>query len=867
MSSAVVDRLMVILDGASAPYMQMLKDAEVQTRASAERLAGHMNKAVLAVSGATAAAMGASLGAYASFDAAMTKSTAIMVGLTDAQQATMRKTALSLSREGITSASDLAEAYFFLASAGLDAEQSVAALPMVSKFAAAGAFDMALATDLLTDAQSALGLASKDAAVNLTNMTRVGDVLVKANTLANGSVQQFAKSLTTKAATAMRGLGKDIEEGVSILAVYADQGIKGEMAGEKLTVMLREMQQATSKNADQWKAMGLAVYDGNGKMKSTADLVEMLEKKLAGMSDEQKYATYTLLGFRAEAMGAIAPLIGMSSNLRNYEKALRSAGGTVQSVSDKQLTSFTAQMTIMKNQITAVAIEVGEILAPSVLYLNSILSNCIEKWHDLDERVKQIIVTVAKVGSVLGPTLVSLGLFARMAPLLASNWSAMASTLMSAFKWLRVVGLVAALPFIKIIAVVVLVGAAIYGILRLILGKEGLANVWSTITESVGRFVTASINFFKNFTTNVGILATWFSDNWKTILKDIGSAFVTFVGNAVHNFGIAVQTLFSLYLAFGGWLAGYLPALWDSVFNQDMLFKVIAGVNNGIKIFISFAEQVSLVLSMAFVAIYNSFHSTLQAMIEIGSSFAEELGGMMSAVLRGEILNPMDIMNRFVEISTNKMDDIKNVVGEQIAKAGIEAAKKLKGAQDAVTSQFNRGTKDKNFFNTAADIIAEGMDKMKGPLDGFQAQTERLPDLMLGDTPGKLPDYLLAPELDNTEVIDPLKGIEDQANDTAKALDSIGKSIDAVSLGSGDAAERIKLYFEQLRQAENNAVNAEVAAQRPKANDQPAAAPPPLIALPEAKDQGDEQRNQMIDVLVSIRDYAKSAPQIKPAEL
>jgi hypothetical protein len=81
----------------------------------------------------------------------------------------------------------------------LDAEASIAALPRVAQFAQAGMFDMSRATDLLTDAQSALGLTIRDDAVkNMENMIKVSDVLVRANTLSNATVEQFSTSLTTK---------------------------------------------------------------------------------------------------------------------------------------------------------------------------------------------------------------------------------------------------------------------------------------------------------------------------------------------------------------------------------------------------------------------------------------------------------------------------------------------------------------------------------------------------------------------------------------------------------------------------------------------------------------------------------------------
>ena len=63
---------------------------------------------------------------------------------------------MDLSEKLPLSAKQAAEAYFYLASAGKTAAQSVALMPTVAKFATAGNFELALATDLLTDAQSAL---------------------------------------------------------------------------------------------------------------------------------------------------------------------------------------------------------------------------------------------------------------------------------------------------------------------------------------------------------------------------------------------------------------------------------------------------------------------------------------------------------------------------------------------------------------------------------------------------------------------------------------------------------------------------------------------------------------------------------------
>ena len=274
------------------------------------------------------------------FNQKMRQSLAIMGDVSAAMRGEMKDAAIEAARATRFSASEMAESYFFLASAGLDAKQSLAALPQVAMFAQAGNFDVARATDLATDAQSALGLTVKDSAKNLANLTRVTDVLTKANTIANASTEQFSVSLTTKAGAALKIVNKDIEEGVAVLAAFADQGVKGADSGTGLNIVLRDLQTKAIKFPAQFKAAGVAVFDASGKMNNMADIVGDLENKLEGLSDKQKKATLLNLGFSDKSVIFIQTLIGMSDKIREYEAALRNAGGTTKEVADKQLTAL-----------------------------------------------------------------------------------------------------------------------------------------------------------------------------------------------------------------------------------------------------------------------------------------------------------------------------------------------------------------------------------------------------------------------------------------------------------------------------------------------------------------------------------------------
>jgi len=307
------------------------------------------------------------------FERKMRNSLAIMGDVSKAMKEKMRDTAFEVAAATVASAEDATEAYYFLASAGLNAAQSIAALPAVANFAQAGNFGMALATDLATDAQSALGLTVKDTQQNLENLTRVTDVLIKANTLANASAEQFSQSLTNKAGAAMRTVGMEIEEGVAILAAWADQGIKAQDAGTALNIVLRELQSKALTNADAFKENGVAVFDSAGELRKIADIVESLEKRLDGCSDAQKKLTLMQMGFTSKSVIFIQTLLGTSEKIRRYNSELDKAGGTCKKVAEKQLTPIQKGLAALGSIATKLGTVIVEKATPAILGLFNLI--------------------------------------------------------------------------------------------------------------------------------------------------------------------------------------------------------------------------------------------------------------------------------------------------------------------------------------------------------------------------------------------------------------------------------------------------------------------------------------------------------------
>lgn len=349
------------------PVVSKFDDSGIK---QAQKALGGFGKAAGAVAAAATAAVAGiavkSIHEFAKFDEQLNKSIAIMGDVSEAMRGDMSDAAREVAKQTTFSADQAAESFFFLASAGLDAEAAVAAMPAVAKFAQAGMFDMALATDLATDAQSALGLTSNDAAENLENLTRVTDVFVKANTLANTSVEQLATAFTSKAGTALKTVGKDVEEGAAALALFADQGVKGEQAGTQLTNTIFGLTDRALKAPGAFEKLGISVFDAEGNMRNFADIADDVGNAFEGMTEEQKLAELGALGFTKQARAGVLMLAGQGDSIREYEAALRDAGGTVEEVAAKQLMTPTAQFALLSSALNDVALEIGDVLGPAL---------------------------------------------------------------------------------------------------------------------------------------------------------------------------------------------------------------------------------------------------------------------------------------------------------------------------------------------------------------------------------------------------------------------------------------------------------------------------------------------------------------------
>ncbi|WP_161844392.1 phage tail tape measure protein [Pseudoflavonifractor sp. 524-17] len=235
--------------------------------------------ALTAATGAAAAFAGASVKVGADFDSSMSQVAATM-GTTVDKIGALRDFAMEMGSKTAFSASQAADALNYMALAGYDAEQAMEALPNVLNLAAAGGIELAAASDMVTDAQSALGLSMEESA-------ELVDKMAMASSKSNTSVAQLGEAILTVGGTA-KNLAGGTTELATALGILADNGVKGAEGGTALRNIILSLTAPTDTASALMENLGIKVFDASGKMRSLNDIFSELNIILSHMTQEER---------------------------------------------------------------------------------------------------------------------------------------------------------------------------------------------------------------------------------------------------------------------------------------------------------------------------------------------------------------------------------------------------------------------------------------------------------------------------------------------------------------------------------------------------------------------------------------------------
>lgn len=336
----------------------------------------------------------------ANFEAAMSKVEAISSATGD-EMKLLEDKAKEMGATTKFSAVESAEAFKYMAMAGWKSGQIIDGISGIMSLAAADGLDLATTSDIVTDAITAFGLKAEDS-------SHFADVLAKASSNANTNVSMLGESFKY-AAPVMGAMKYSVEDTAVALGIMANSGIKAGQAGTTLRTMITSIAKPTKKSKEMLDEYSLTLTKGNGEMKSLSEVIDMLRSKLGGLTEAEQAKTVAQI-FGKEAMsGTLAVINATNEDYQKLTDSIAGADGAAKKMADTMLDNLNGQLTILKSALEGLAIEIGQMLLPTIKKIVSKIQEFVTWLQSLSQEQKEQIVKWAGIIAAIGPVLLIFG--------------------------------------------------------------------------------------------------------------------------------------------------------------------------------------------------------------------------------------------------------------------------------------------------------------------------------------------------------------------------------------------------------------------------------------------------------------------------
>ena len=524
---------------------QALKDAAWEKwEKGAQKAADKMTKVGKAMMPVTTAIVGmgtAAIKTTADFDSGMSAVQAIS-GATGDDLEALRNKAIEMGSKTAFSASEAAAAMEYMAMAGWTTEDMLAGIEGVMAAAAASGEDLALTSDIVTDGLTAFGLSAKDSA-------HFADVLVKAGNSANTSVSMMGE--TFKYAGAVCGtLGITIEDAAIATGLMGNAGIKASQAGTALRSGLTNLIKPTDQMAAAMEKYGVSVQtteDGSVDFMAT---MKNVRETLGGLDETTQAAAISTI-FGKEAMSGWAAIVNATDeDFQNLTTAIYGAEGAAQQAADVRLDNLTGQFTILKSTLEGIAIQVGDILMPTIKKVVEKIQEWATAFSELDEDQKKQIVTIAGIVAAIGPALIVVGKVIGAVAKVRKVIDGLKKTFGVAKAGIKLFAAALSNPVVAIVVVV----AAIIGLIAYIKHlwdtnedfrkavtkiweniKKTAKDVWNAIKETIGGAIEKAQETVSNTVKKIEKAAKDAWNNMKTTASTIWENIKSTINTKIEN--------------------------------------------------------------------------------------------------------------------------------------------------------------------------------------------------------------------------------------------------------------------------------------------------------------------------------------------
>ncbi len=630
----------------------------------------------------------------ADFQESMSKVSAIS-GATGDDLARLTDMAKHMGATTKFSASESAEAFQYMAMAGWKTEDMLSGISGIMNLAAASGEDLALVSDIVTDALTAFGLSASDSA-------RFADVLAAASSNANTNVAMMGETFKYVAPVA-GSLGYSAEDTAVAIGLMGNAGIKASQAGTSLRQILLGLQggvELATKSTDSWV---IEVENADGSMRNLNDVVVDLREAFADMTDAQKASNAEAIAGKVGMSGLLAIVNASEGDFNKLTEAINNSNGVAKNMAETMQDNLNGKLTQLKSALEGVAISFGEVLIPMLMKVIESITNVVQKFANLDEGTRKLILTIGAIAASIGPLLLVIGKLVTTGSKIASWGKGVAAAMKGVMAGTKGIGAVMTAVFGPggiILLVIAGIAALVAGFMYLWNTNEDFKNFFINTWNAIVEFMTPILEYLKTVIVQCWVdittmlqpyieaIKTFIVEAWNFILTTI----VPILNNILSAIITAWQYVWETLQPILSQLKETISAAWD--FILSVISKVIDNIASKVTLGFEIVKGIFSTATTIIKSIWDNFGDIIVAKIK-------NVWDTVAGVFRGASQVLQGIFQTLTGLLTGNWsqcwEGIKNIVS---------------GIWTSITSFVKGGV---NSIISAINVFIRGINKIKVP--------------------------------------------------------------------------------------------------------------------------------------------------------
>lgn len=607
---AVIRNLVVKIAADISSLSKGLQSAQKQIQKVASTFTKTGTKLTASITAPLMALGGTAVKISADFQQSMANAASV-AGATGEELQEMTDLAREMGAKTVFSASEAADALYYMASAGYKVDQMADSIEATLNLASATQSDLAFTTDTVIAALNQFGLEASEA-------ERVTNVYAAAIGASMANMDKLSTSMGYVGPVA-NSLGWEIEEVTGALSVLYNAGYDGSTAGTSLRQALVSLMNPTSAAVAVFDELGINLEQLDPVSNDLASILDTLSD--AGMTTAQAMEVF---GARA-GPGMLALMSAGGDAVRDMTAAVTGTNKATE-MAETQLDTLSGQLKIMKSMLEEVALQFGDILIPIIReLLQKYITPLINKFMGLSSSTKKNIVVVALLAAAIGPLLIVLG---------------------KVISSVGTIAKVASLLFTKVGLIIAIVAAVVGVLIYLWNTNEDFRNAVMNIWEKIKSFILKAVEAIKD----------WWSKNGEKLIKNVTKClqklwkcfkqvFSKIWDIVVQVFGIVVDIIVDAVGFIAEFFEQHGAAIWNTVkqlftFIWSIAINCFNVIADAVMKFLTYVRPIWEKIKQLFLSLWDTLvalYETLKPVFELIGGIIMTLYGVVSSVISGII--------------------------------------------------------------------------------------------------------------------------------------------------------------------------------------------------------------------------------------